>query len=85
LSEVDALVVVGWRGRESHFLQDLQNRVKRVPTMVIGGNDAQEVVAALRKIEVSGPGLGEPNGFTHVMRGPDLEKFLSYPPNIWPL
>jgi hypothetical protein len=79
----DALVVVGWRAGEPHFLRELQPG-RRVPTMVIGGKDAEHVMTALRELQISGQGIIEPNGFSHVMSGQDLESFLSAPSTIWP-
>ena len=81
--DFDVLIIVGWQAKEPHFLKELQPR-RRVPTIVIGGKNAGDVMVALRELQISGQGIIEPNGFSHVMSGPDLEKFLSAPSNIWP-
>jgi hypothetical protein len=76
----DAMIVVGWRAGEQHFLEKLQQSSSmHVPTMVIGHSDAENVLTALRARQISGPGLVSPNGFSAVMKTRDIEKFLESP------
>jgi hypothetical protein len=35
-------------------------------------------------LHISGHGVVEPNGFSHVMSGLDIEHFLSAPRSLWP-
>jgi hypothetical protein len=79
LPRVEAILTIGWRGGEHHFLDLVgQHVAKRVEVICVGGDnsDADQTVANLQTV-VHGEFAASGQGFTRFLQTPQLERLLN--------
>ncbi len=82
LEETDRLLIIGWRGRDRHFVRLLEQHLPKRVSILAVGNGMEDARATLEElasagIEAASSEASRTNGFTEFTVKRDADAFLT--------